>query len=343
MQNKFRLIFLLSSVLLLIVGVLTLFVGVYTFEQPVFQAIQYLLFDRDQLSDADFFVLWELRFPRMLLGVLVGSALAVCGTVLQGLFKNPLATPDLIGISSGASLMAALTIVLGSSFRPYLPDYVQYSLLSIAAFVGALVTTYVVYRVATKSGKTNITLLLLSGVALTALGFSFTGFLIYWAKDDELRDLTFWNLGSLGGANWTKVIGLACVSCITYPLLLFKGKTLNAFWLGERDAMHLGVRVELVKKQLLLMTALLVGLCVSFAGTIGFVGLIVPYMLRLIFQSDYRFILPLSAIWGALLLLIADTISRVLVAPSELPIGILTGIMGAPIFIAILLKNRKSF
>ena len=343
MQSKFRYLFLLSLLVLLIAGVLTLFVGVYTFDQSLLTSVKYLLFDREKMSDADAYVLLDLRIPRMLFAVLIGSALAVCGTIMQGLFKNPLATPDLIGITAGASLMAACTIVLGSSFRAYLPDYIQYSLLSIAAFAGALFTTYVVYRMATKSGKTNISLLLLTGVAFTALGFSFTGFLVYLAKDDELRDLTFWNLGSLGGANWTKVLGLLGVLLLTYPFLLFKGKVLNAFWLGEKDAAHLGIRVERIKKGMLLMTSLLVGVCVSFAGTIGFVGLIVPYILRLLFHSDYRFILPLSAVWGALLLLLADTLSRVLVAPSELPIGIVTGIMGAPIFMAILIKNRKMF
>jgi iron complex transport system permease protein len=169
-----------------------------------------------------------------------------------------------------------------------------------------------------------------------------TGFLIYLSKEEQLRDLTFWNLGSLGGATWTKNAILAVVILIAFFFLITKGKALNAMMLGERDAQHLGIPVEKIKKRIVVLTALMVGTCVAFSGTIGFVGLIVPYILRLIFKSNYHIILPMSAIFGSILLLSADTISRTIAAPSEIPIGILTAFMGAPIFIIILIRSKKT-
>jgi iron complex transport system permease protein len=342
MQNKLFWWLMGSFLVLLILAVWSTFMGVYVFEKPVLEIVWLSITDFSKIADADFYVLFDLRLPRVVHAILVGSMLAVSGTCLQGMFKNALATPDLIGITSGASLFAALTIVLGAFIRPLIPEYFHFSLLSFMSFVGALLTMILVYRIATKQGKTNVVLLLLTGVAFTAIGFSFTGFLIYLAKDDELRDLTFWNLGSLGGATWSKNGILAIVMLISYVMILNKGKALNAFLLGEKDAAHLGIPVEKIKKQMVVLTALMVGTTVAFTGTIGFVGLIVPYILRLIFKSNYHYILPLSAVMGSILLLAADTLSRTLAAPSEIPIGIITALMGAPIFMVILLKNRKS-
>ncbi|HZH69031.1 MAG TPA: iron chelate uptake ABC transporter family permease subunit, partial [Flavobacteriaceae bacterium] len=226
--------------------------------------------------------------------------------------------------------------------KPYLPEVLHYSLLSIAAFIGALVTMISVYRISTQNGKTNVVVMLLAGVAIASLGFAITGFLIYLSDDEQLRDLTFWNLGSLAGANWIKNGILFVVITISYVFLINKGKALNALMLGEKDADHLGIPVERLKKQIVWFTALMVGASVAFSGTIGFVGLIVPYILRLLFRSNYHIILPLSAVLGSVLLLTADTVSRTLVAPSEIPIGILTAFMGAPIFIIILMRFKKS-
>lgn len=333
----------ISVLLLALLAAASLYMGVYAFEKhSFFEIIRSLISDVGSLSDADRFVLLELRLPRIVMAILMGSALAVSGTCLQGMFRNPLATPDLLGITSGASLFAALSIVLGSSLKPYLPEAVQFSMLSIMAFIGALITMVAVYNISTTNGRTNVVIMLLSGVAITALGFAVTGFLIYISKEEQLRDLTFWNLGSLSGATWSKNLILAIIISIAYLVLIRKGKALNAMMLGERDAQHLGIPVEKVKKQIVLFTALMVGTSVAFAGTIGFVGLIVPYILRLLFKSNYNIILPLAAVTGAALLLTADTISRTVAAPGEVPIGILTAFMGAPIFIVILIKNRKS-
>lgn len=294
------------------------------------------------ISLSEKYVIWDVRMARIVMAILIGSILAVSGTAMQGMFKNPLATPDLIGITAGATLMAAITIVLGSMFREYLPEFLRYSLLSIAAFMGALLTTLLVYKMSTTQGKTNVVIMLLSGVAISALGFAIVGFLIYLSKDEQLRDLTFWNLGSLGGATWGKNGILLIVMIVSYSVLIHKGKALNAMMLGEKDAEHLGINVERIKKQIVVLVALMVGACVAFSGTIGFVGLIVPYILRLIFKSNYQLILPLSAVMGSILLLVADTFSRTVVAPSEIPIGVLTAFMGAPVFIAILIRYKNS-
>lgn len=343
MQNKLPVYIILSLLLLAALAVVSLYMGVYVFEKHSFSEIFWGIINNDGSIDAaERFVLMDLRLPRIVMGILIGSALSVSGTCLQGMFRNPLATPDLLGITAGASLCAAITIVLGVYIKTYIPEILHYSLLSIMAFVGALATMILVYRISTVNGRTNVVMMLLSGVAITAMGFAVMGLLIYFSKEEQLRDLTFWNMGSLAGASWTKNGILLVVITVAYFFLLNKGKALNAMMLGERDAQHLGIPIERIKKQIVILTALMIGTCVAFAGTIGFVGLIVPYILRLIFKSNYHIILPLAAIFGSILLLTADTISRTIAPPSEIPIGVLTAFMGAPIFITILLRNRNS-
>jgi len=343
LQNKLPVYILISLLLLVLLAIVSLYMGVYEFnESSLLKVLWASIANGDAISASDKYVLFDIRLPRIVMAILIGSALAVSGTCLQGMFKNPLATPSLIGITSGASLFAALTIVLGSSIRPFIPDILNYSLISIMAFIGAVLTMTFVYRMSTINGKTNIIIMLLSGVAVSALAGALTGFLTYFSTEEQLRDLTFWSLGSLGAASWLKNGILFVIIALSYILLINKGKALNAMMLGEKDAQHLGIPVEKIKKQIIILTALMVGTCVAFSGSIGFVGLIVPYILRLIFKSNYHIILPLSAILGSILLLCADTISRTLVAPSEIPIGILTAFMGAPIFIAILIRFKKS-
>ncbi len=333
----------MSSILLVILAVWSLNTGVYDFGgKSAFEVLGKVMKGDSTLSLSDKYVVWDVRAARIIMAILIGSMLSVSGTSLQGLFRNPLATGDLIGLTAGATLMAAITIVLGGYFREYLPEVVQFSLVGIAAFIGSLLAMLLVYRISTSGGKTNVVMMLLTGVAISAIGFSIVGFLIYISKDEQLRDLTFWNMGSLAAATWTKNIILTVILILSYSILLRKGKALNAMMLGEKDAQHLGINVEKLKKQIVIIVSLMVGSCVAFSGTIGFVGLIVPYILRLLFKSNYNYILPLSAILGSVLLLAADTISRSIVQPSELPIGILTAMMGAPIFIAILMKFKKS-
>lgn len=342
MRNKLFLYLLLSFILLITIAVWSLYSGVFVFEKHSFLEIfNGILANNGSIDPSERFVLMDLRLPRIVMGILIGSALAVSGTCLQGMFRNPLATPDLLGITAGASVFAAITIVLGGYIKPYIPEVLHYSLLSIMAFLGALLTMVTVYKLSTQGGRTNIVMMLLSGVAITAIGFAVMGLLIFFSKDEELRDLTFWNLGSLAGATWPKCGILAVVIAVSFTMLINKGKALNAMMLGEQDAQHLGIPVERIKKQIVVLTALMVGACVAFAGTISFMGLIVPYILRLIFKSKYHIILPLAAVWGSILMLTADTISRTIAPPSEISVGVLTAFMGAPIFMIILIRSRN--
>jgi len=343
MKHRLGIYIVLSLLLLALLAVVSLYMGVYMFEKhSITDVFKGIIYNDGSIDAADRFVLMDLRLPRIVMGILIGSALAVSGTCLQGMFRNPLATPDLIGITAGASLFAAVAIVLGVYIKPYIPEVFHFSFLSLMAFVGAFLTMILVYRISTQNGRTNVVMMLLTGVAITSLGFAVMGLLIYFSKEEQLRDLTFWNLGSLAGATWTKNGILAVIITVAYFFLINKGKALNAMMLGEHDAQHLGIPVERIKKQIILLTALMVGTCVAFAGTIGFVGLIVPYILRLVFKSNYHLILPMSAIFGSILLLVADTISRTIAPPSEIPIGVLTAFMGAPIFITILIRNRNA-
>ena len=219
--------------------------GVYQFsESSVWQILLQSFRNPAAIAPGDGYVLFSLRLPRIVMAILMGSALAVSGTCLQGMFKNPLATPSLIGITSGASLFAAVAIVLGAGLKAFLPEVMQYSLISVMAFLGAIITMTIVYRISNTNGKTNIVIMLLAGVAISALAGAVTGFLTYLTKEEQLRDLTFWTLGSLGGASWIKNGILAVVVTVSFILLINKGKALNGMMLGEKDAAHLGIPVE---------------------------------------------------------------------------------------------------
>ncbi|WP_237028730.1 FecCD family ABC transporter permease [Pedobacter steynii] len=286
-------------------------------------------------------VLLNLRLPRILLGGLIGAALGISGAAIQGLFRNPLAEPGLIGISSGATLFAVIMIVLETKFFKELTGLVGFYALSIAAFIGAGLTTALVYRMAMRNGKTIITTLLLGGIAINALAGAFTGLLTYMATDAQLRNITFWSLGSLGGASWPTVTTLLPFVLIPICGLPFLAKSLNALALGESQAMHMGVNVKMVKRMIIGLATMAVGASVAVAGMIAFIGLIIPHILRMTFTADHRLVIPGAAILGAALLTLADLIARTVVAPAELPIGILTAMIGAPVFIYIIITERN--
>ncbi|PIE37368.1 MAG: hypothetical protein CSA54_01480, partial [Gammaproteobacteria bacterium] len=233
-----------------------------------------------QIDSSDAIVLWHIRIPRLLLGLLVGAGLAVCGAVMQGLFRNPLADPGLIGISSGAALGAALAIVLGHRLLGDTP--LQAWLTPLASFVMGSLVTLLVYQIASQQGKTQVATLLLAGIAMQAIAGAAVGLLTYLADDAQLRDLTFWSMGGLGGAQWQTVGVTACLLLPTTALLLTQARGLNAMLLGEAEAEHLGICVERLKQWCIILTALLVGGAVSAAGMIGFVGLVVPHLIRLL-------------------------------------------------------------
>jgi iron complex transport system permease protein len=288
-------------------------------------------------------VLLTIRLPRVLLAVLVGAALAVCGAALQGLYRNPLADPALIGISSGASVAAVAFIVLGAGLVPgWLAGIGGISALSAATFAGALGSAVLVYRLALVKGKVLVSTMLLAGIGVNAVAMAVTGVFTYNANDAQLRSITFWTLGSLGGATWNQVWGALPFIGGAVLILPLLAKPLNAFSLNEQNAAHLGIRTERVKRIILVLTALAVGASVAVAGVIGFVGLLVPNIIRIIAGPDHRQVLPLSALGGALLLVVADVVARTAFGASELPIGILTALLGGPFFIYLLLKERKS-
>ncbi len=292
----------------------------------------------DGLEQAEL-ILEQIRLPRTLLGLAVGGVLALSGVAMQGLFRNPLADPGLVGVSSGASLGAAIAIVGGSSFGG-LPDAFGPYLLSICAFLGGLGVTALVYRLGRRNGQTSVAVMLLAGIALTALAGSTVGLFTYLADDATLRTLTFWNLGSLNGASYTRLWPLLFVTVAVSLWLPRRASALNALLLGESEANHLGINVEGLKRELVFCTALGVGAAVAAAGMIGFVGLVVPHLVRLLAGPDHRVLLPASVLAGAALLLFADLIARLALAPAEMPIGIVTAFLGAPFFLYLLLRGR---
>ena len=286
-------------------------------------------------------VLMNIRLPRVMLGVLIGAGLGISGAAIQGLFRNPLAEPGLIGISSGAILVAVLMIVMQLSFFKFLSAAIGFYALSIASFSGACITTIIVYRISIRNGKTDVTTLLLSGIAINALAGALTGMLTYIATDEQLRTITFWSLGSLGGASWETITGILPFILIPVAVLPFLAKSLNAMALGDAQALHMGIDVKMVKRIIIVMATIAVGASVSVAGTIGFIGLIIPHTMRMIFSADHRLVLPGSALLGASLLSLADLIARTAFAPAELPIGILTALIGTPVFLYIIITERN--
>ncbi|HMF55655.1 MAG TPA: iron ABC transporter permease [Pyrinomonadaceae bacterium] len=283
----------------------------------------------------------NIRLPRVMLGLIVGAGLGISGAAMQGLFRNPLADPSLIGISSGAALAATMIVIIGDMVSFSLPHIFQLFSFPLAAFFGALVTTLVVYRLSTIAGQTVVATLLLAGIAINALAQAFSGFLTFYATDTQIRSLTFWKLGSLGGSTWSSV--LVAAPFILLPVILFPrlARPLNALLLGEAEAGHLGFDVERMKRMVVVLVALTVGASVAVSGLITFVGLVVPHLLRLMIGPDHRKLLSGSALLGASLLLAADLIARTVVAPAELPIGVLTALTGAPFFLWLLLRDRK--
>ena len=292
------------------------------------------------LSARDRIIIYDIRLPRVVLGALIGAALAVSGAVMQGLFRNPLADPGIVGVSAGAGLGAVSVIVLGGTALAPFTTLMGPMALPLAAFVGGLITTLILYQVATRQGRTSVATMLLAGIALSALAMALTGVLIYLADDRQLRDLTFWQLGSLAGATWTKIGTAGPVMLVALVAMPFFARGLNALSLGEGTANHLGIQVQKLKYVAIAGVSAAVGASVAVSGGIGFVGIVVPHLLRLTIGPDNRYLLPASALLGASLLILAATVSRTIVAPAELPIGIITATVGGPFFLWILLRKR---
>jgi iron complex transport system permease protein len=284
-------------------------------------------------------VLGVVRAPRVLMAALVGAGLGVAGAAMQGLFRNPLADPGLIGVSAGAALAAVAAIVLGGSLFGAAAGVLGLWLLPVAAFAGGLAATLLMARLGTVGGVASVATLLLAGVAVNALAGALTGVLIFMADDRQVRDITFWTLGSLAGARWVQLPVVLLLVGLPALLLCTLARPLNALLLGEAEAFHLGVRVEAVKRIAVVLAAVAVAAGVAFTGLIGFVGLVVPHLVRLGFGADHRLVLPGAALLGAALLVLADLAARSLVAPAELPVGVVTALLGAPFFLWLLRRR----
>jgi iron complex transport system permease protein len=284
-------------------------------------------------------VLIDIRLPRTLLAMFVGASLAVAGAMMQGLFRNPLADPGLIGVSSGAALAAVATIALGNGIAaPVLRPLGVYAL-PVAAFAGSAVTTVILVSVSGRHGRLMIGTLLLAGIALAAFAAALTGLIAYLSNDRELRDITLWSMGSLGGASWPKVVAVLPFAALTLFITPRLVRALNGFLLGEAEAFHLGIEVEKSKRLIMVATAASVGAAVAVSGIIGFVGLVAPHVVRILAGPDHRVVLPGSALLGATMVLLADVAARMIVRPAELPIGIVMAAIGAPVFLHLVTRR----
>lgn len=290
----------------------------------------------------DRLVLWSIRLPRIAMAVLVGSLLAGSGAIMQGLFRNPLADPSLVGVSSGGALAVAFAIVMGDRLLAGSSSPLAAEVLPIAAFGGSLIATSILYRIATQENRTSIAIFLLGGLAIAALAGAGIGLLVFVADDRQLRDVTFWMLGSLGGATWTRAGIVAPFVALSLVAIPFMARGLDLLVLGESEAFHMGIEVERLKRLAIVLVSAMTGAAVCFVGIVGFVGIVVPHLLRLVIGPGHRLLLPASACLGAILLLAADTCARTMVAPAEIPIGILTALVGAPFFLAVLLRQRSA-
>jgi len=354
--------FLVSLSLLLIASMLlSLVTGVIPVSfEDAFQAFTSMFSgDTTLYHSQQHAIVVSIRLPRILLAVFVGAGMAVCGTAMQGLFKNGLADPALIGVSGGASLGASVAILLsstilaGSGFSSGIFESVLSQLneahyvlahkylVSSMAFLGGLAATAMVYRLGASSSGMSVATMLLAGIAITALAGAFSNLCTYLADDIALRRMSIWRMGSMSSTDWPDLV--VAGSFIGFVLIVMPrfGRVLNALLLGESEARHLGFNVSAVKWQLIALTALAMGAAVSSAGVIGFVGLVVPHIVRMIIGPDHRYLIPGSMLLGASLLVLADLGARTFLAPEELPVGIITAIIGAPFFIALLLKQRR--
>lgn len=297
---------------------------------------------REGFTEQQWAVFTTLRVPRVILAVLTGAGLAMAGAVTQGMFRNPLADPSLIGVSSGAALAATSAIVLGTTPTLHVLAPLRPVLVPVAAFAGGLLAVLFVRRVASREGRTSLPAMLLAGIAITALAEAGIGFFASISTDEQLRNITFWRLGSLGAASWPMLAIIVPAVLIGLIPLTRLSHALDAFTLGERQAVHIGVDAQRVKNRAIVCCALVVGAIVSVTGIIWFIGLLAPHTVRLICGPGHRLLLPASALLGATLVTVADLMARTLVAPAELPIGVLTAFIGVPLFL-MLLRQRQSW
>lgn len=291
------------------------------------------------LLDEQYRDIWlNIRLPRVLLAVLVGGALATAGVIMQGLFRNPMADPGLLGVSSGSALMVGVAIIFPISLPAMVMLYEQ----MIFAVAGSLVVCAVIFLINLRQSHSGMMQLLLAGIAINALCGAAIGVLSYIGDEQQLRQLTLWMMGSLGQAQWPTLLVAASFALPAIIATGWLASTLNLLQLGDEEAHYLGINVKRKRQQLLLLSSLLVGAAVSVSGVIGFIGLVVPHLIRMSIGADHRWLLPCSTLAGACLLLVADTLARTLVQPAEMPVGLLTSLIGGPYFLWLILRTRRA-
>ncbi len=281
-------------------------------------------------------IIWSIRLPRVFLGILVGASLSMAGAAFQGMFKNPMADPYVIGISSGAALGATIAIIIKADV-----SFLNMSTISLFAFIGALVSVMAVYNIARIKNRVPITTLLLSGIAIGQFLTAIMSFLMVIYNKDMTK-IIYWTLGSLSGKGWEPLLKIFLPTIISMILINFFSRDLNIMLTGEESAQSLGVDVEKTKVYILLLGTFMTSMAVSVSGIIGFVGLIIPHIVRLILGPDHRILLPASALIGGIFMIFADTIARTIISPVEIPVGIITAIFGGPFFIYLLMTKKKS-
>ncbi len=328
------------AIVLLVASVLSLSVGPtgVTLE-ALPRAVLELLGYADKSAGHEALVLFNIRLPRTLLAMYVGAALSVAGAMMQGMFRNPLADPGLIGVSSGAALAAVSVIAFGYAYFPDVTAAIGVHALPLAAFVGGITVTALLVGIMSGRHTISTGALLLAGIAVAALAQALMGLVAYLSDDRALRDLTLWTLGSLAGASWSKVLGALPLAVMLTMLLPRLVRDLNGLLLGEAEAYHLGIDIRRAKLLIVLATAAAVGAAVAVAGIVGFIGIVTPHIVRLLTGPDHRVLLPASAMLGATIVLAADMLARVVVAPAELPLGIVTALIGAPFFLHLVLRR----
>ena len=288
-------------------------------------------------------VIFNIRLPRIFLALFVGMALGTSGAILQGLFRNFLVDPGFIGVSSGAAVGAMIAIIFVNIISYYIPFFSIVYILPLLAMIGSFITTVLIYKISKIDNRTNIMVMLLSGIAVNALAGSIIGLFVSMSSDAELRSFTFWTLGGLDNADWD-VIFIAAIFVICPLIIVYSmKKQLDIFMLGDAEATHLGVDIEKLKKKIILFSSIMVGISVSFCGMIGFIGLVTPHLVRLFIGPKHSNLLPGSALLGAILLLMSDLISKTIIAPAQLPIGVVTSAIGAPFFVWLIISQKRRF
>ena len=345
-KNTVHIFFL--SLFVILVFLLILYVVIGPVQININQSTEIILSYFKLISDENIsfnqiqkMVLLDIRIPRLILAILVGAGLGMSGAILQGLFRNPLIDPGFIGVSSGAAVGALFAIMFSQFFYFYFDTNISNFLLPILAMSGSFITTFIIYRISKSEYKTNIMTMLLAGIAVNALSGSIIGLFINFTSDLELRSFTFWTLGGLDTADW-QVVSIVALFILSSIIFIYSIRNkLDIFMLGDAQAHHLGVNVESLKKKIILFSAIIVGISVAFCGMIGFIGLVTPHLIRLFIGPKHKYLIPGSALLGSIILVISDLISKTIISPAQLPIGVITSLIGAPFFIFLILKQKN--